>query len=482
MIKRWQDAREERSFVEAVRSDCVDDALDGFKLFCQYVFKFVYRKKFIWAEHHDEIARALIRVYVGLDKNLIINIPPRYSKTEMVCLFVAWAFGMNPLCEFMHLSYSDDLAKRNSAKIKEIIKSQFYHDIFGIEIDQKNDSKGEWRTEDGGIFYATATGGQLTGFGAGSSTETNKDGEFVFHGMILIDDPLKPDDAHTIRRDQANRRWDETIKSRRNSPDSTPTVCIMQRIHEGDFTSELLSDTDEHFRLLKMPALRSDGSALWPLKHNRQKLEAMKEKNVYTFSAQYQQDPSPAGGSVFKEEWWKYYIEIPAFIKVIITGDTAQKTKERNDFSVFQAWGEFEGCIYLIDQVRGKWESPDLKRIAVAFIRKIKAQHKLHSVHIEDKASGTGLIQSLPAETGAAIIGIPRNIDKATRSYDAAPYVQSGQVLLPKHGSFTQPFVMECSSFTPEMTHLHDDQVDPMMDAIDILLDKKPAEFWIETA
>lgn len=465
----WRDLRHDRAYIEATRDIC----LSSFRHFCELTFKHVYRKTFVWSAHHDDIARALMRVWAGFDKNLIVNIPPRYSKTEMVCLFVAWAYTHNQRCEFLHLSYSSELAIRNSDKIRQIVKSQFYQDAFGVEIDKDNDKKSEWRTADGGIFMATATGGQVTGFGAGATVEHDSNGEFIFSGCILIDDPLKPADAHTVRREQINDHWDETIKSRRNSPETTPTICIMQRVHEGDFTAHLQSDSDEDFVTLKMKALRDDGTALWPLKHSSSKLESMRDVNVYVFSAQYQQEPTPAGGSLFKADWWRYYIELPQFERVIITADTAQKVKEHNDYSVFQAWGKFEGRIYLIDQIRGKWEAPDLKRVAVAFIRRIRAAYPcMYAAYIEDKASGTGLIQSLPQETSVPIIAIQRNKDKVTRAFDSAPHVQAGQVMIPEAASFKDVFIAECSSFSPEMTHLHDDQVDPMMDAVDILIDK----------
>lgn len=475
----WRDFRDDQAYVEAMRDLCLND----FKIFCIYVFKFVYRKTFIWSEHHDEISKALMRVWLGMDQNLIINIPPRYSKTEMVCLFVAWTYSHNENCEYLHLSYSSDLAVRNSDKIRQIIKSAFYQDLFAVPIDRDNDKKSEWRTTDGGIFYATAAGGQITGFGAGSTDELDEDGEFRFSGCVLIDDPLKPKDAHTLHRERTNDNWDETIKSRRNG-DTTPVICIMQRIHEGDFTAHLQADSSETFKILKMKALREDGTALWPKKHDADKLAQMRDNNVYVFSSQYQQEPTPSGGSIFKADWWKYCIELPAeFDEVIITADTAQKTAERHDYSVFQAWGKItdkQGSrIYLIDQIRGKWEAPDLERVASVFISRVKHVYpELNTVYIEDKASGTGLIQSIKGKAGVIIEPVQREKDKTTRAFDAAPHVQAGEVWLQETSSFVGVFVAECSSFSAEMAHLHDDQVDPMMDAVDILLDKNEITMW----
>jgi predicted phage terminase large subunit-like protein len=464
----WVKIRQDAAYCHVLREWC----LSSFMIFCQMSFRYVYRKRFVWSDHHTTMYRELLEVYLGLNQNLVINIAPRYGKTEFMCLFVAWTFLHNPLCEWLHLSYSDALACRNSDKIKDIVKSQWYSDLFGglVSIDPKKDSKTEWHLKQGGVFYAVSSGGQVTGFGAGSSEEVDEFGKYTFSGGIWIDDPLKPDDAHTIRRDQINERWTEVIKSRRNSPKTTPTICIMQRIHEGDFTAELLSDTSEKFRLLKMKTLKDDNTALWPLKHSVKQLKEMQAQNNYVFSSQYQQEPTPVGGSIFKAEWWKEYTDRPAFEAVIVTADTAQKTGQHNDYSVFQAWGLHASAIYLINQLRGKWESPDLIKQATAFLNDTGDTYRIRAMYIEDKVSGTGLIQTLPSLTNVPVIALQRNKDKVTRSFDAAPYVQQGRVWLPKGSGITGIFKAEATSFSPEMTHLHDDQIDAFMDAAEILL------------
>jgi predicted phage terminase large subunit-like protein len=450
-----------------------DICLGSFKAFCILAFQHTYQKRFIWADHHNEILKALMRVWAGLDQNLIINIPPRYSKTEMMCLFAAWAYAHNPRCEFLHLSYSAKLATKNSDKVRTLMRSRWYQDCFGVELNSDIDSKGEWATKEGGIFKADSSGGQVTGFGAGATDEFDEDGNFVFSGCLLIDDPLKPSDAHTVEREKVNENWEETLKSRRNSPATTPTICIMQRLHEGDFTAELLADVAQGFKQLVMKALRDDGTALWPLKHSADALAQMRDKNIYVFSGQYQQQPTPKGGTIFRAEWWQMCYELPEFESVIITADTALKAKEHNDYSVFQTWGKAKGKAYFIEQIRGKWESPDLLRVATAYIARTKERYsQLHTVNIEDKASGTGLIQSLARNGLCTVNAIQRNVDKVTRAYDAAPHVQSGEVVLLEGAPHNGIFIAECTSFNAELTHLHDDQVDPMMDAIDILLDK----------
>lgn len=175
-----------------------------------------------------------------------------------------------------------------------------------------------------------------------------------------------------------------------------------------------------------------------------------------------------AQGGIFKDEWWKYYTALPDLTHRTIYADTAQKTKEQNDYSVFQCWGKSkDGKAVLIDMVRGKWESPELRVHARAFWEKHKAitgksVGRVRAFKVEDKASGTDLIQSLKRE-GIPIVGIPRSIDKITRALDAAPMAESGNVLLPKDAPWLSDFLAEASAFP---NGKNDDMVDPMMDAV----------------
>ena len=191
------------------------------------------------------------------------------------------------------------------------------------------------------------------------------------------------------------------------------------------------------------------------------------------------QSPSPLGGGIFKDEWWKFYSVAPNVEYKIITADTAQKTKERNDYSAFQCWGVLDNNIYLLDQIRGKWEAPDLKIQFKAFWAKhfgsgTETRGQLRSAYIEDKVSGTGLIQDIKKNDGIPVIAVQRNTDKVTRAMDMAPYIASGYVYLPENTHWLSEYLSEFARFTPLMTHEFDDQIDPTLDAINILL--RPAE------
>lgn len=451
--------------------------------FTCWFFKIMTGKKFIVAPHHVAIAEALTKVVTGEVTRLIINIPPRYGKTELaVRMFIAWIMANNNAAKSIHISYSDDLALDNSAAIRDIVKSDEFQRMFPLNLRTDSDSKKKWYSDEGGGLYSVASGGAITGFGAGaiervySGNGSPADG---FPGLIVIDDPLKPDDAFSATMmESVNRRYNNTIASRTNSKE-TPIVVIMQRLHEDDLSGFLLDGgSGEEWEHLCLPAVTDDGKSLWPEKLDMERLEQMRKADPYTFAGQYMQRPSPLGGGVFKDDWWQYYKVPPKVLWRCIYADTGQKTKEANDFTVLQCWGKTESGVILLDQMRGKWEAPELLKGAREFWNKhkaIKGLGTLRSMNVEDKASGTGLIQQLKRKknddgtpiTPIPVIAIQRAIDKYTRACDAAPWIESGYVSIPEDAPWISDYKHEFSAFP---NGKNDDQIDPTMDAIEDLL------------
>lgn len=432
--------------------------------FSKYMFK--ARKGFDFVEnwHHAKICEALERCFIGQHKRLIINIPPRYSKTELAVVnFMAWCIGNYPDCEFIHASYSKRLAANNTYNARAIAMSEEYQAVFG-DIGMMHDAKAkdEWRTATGGCIYATGSEGTITGYGAGKLRAG-------FGGAIIIDDPHKASEANsdTMRRNVID--WFQTtMESRLNSPD-TPIIVIMQRLHEEDLAGWLSEGGNgEEWKVVSIPVLNEQDEALWPFKHSREKLSEMEASNPYVFAGQYLQRPAPKGGGLFKDSWWKFYDATfvhPEYEYRIIYADTALKTGQQNDYSVFQCWGFQDGHAYLLDQLRGKWEAPELIREARDFYQKhISPINRgfLRGMKIEDKASGTGLIQTLRKE-GVAVIPIQRSIDKVTRAMDVLPQIEAGLVYIPEHKPWSKEYLAEFSMFP---NGKHDDQVDPTLDAI----------------
>lgn len=445
--------------------------------FTKTLFKARKGQEFVENWHHVKICQALERVVIGKTKRLIINIPPRYSKTEIAVInFMAWCMGNFPDSEFIHASYSSRLAANNSYQTRAVVQSEAFAEIFPhVHLMTDSKAKDEWRTTDGGCVYATGAEGTITGYGAGKLRD-------YFGGAIIIDDPHKAGEASSDTMRQNVLDWFQTtIESRCNSPD-TPIIVIMQRLHEEDLTGWLLNGGNgEKWEHLRIPVLDANDNPLWPFKHDRETLARMEASNRYVFTGQYMQRPSPLGGGIIKGAWFGRYSIAPKLKQRKIYADTAQKTAERNDYSVFECWGQGEdGRIYLLDMIRGKWEAPELKRRAIDFWNKHAADKSspLRQMVIEDKASGTGLIQEIKNGARIPVRAQGRSIDKLTRVMDAVPYIESGYVMLPEDAPFVSDFIAECEGFTADDSHLHDDQVDPMCDAVQDMLATKPRGFF----
>lgn len=440
--------------------------------------------EFIEGPHHPVMGNALDKALRGEITRLIITVPPGYTKTEMAVVnFMAKGFQINPASRFIHATFSDDLARENSDKVRGLIGLEGFQSVQTVGIRADSNAKDRWKTTAGGGLLAKAAGGPITGFRAGYMDKTK------FTGALVIDDPLKPDDAFSpTKRKTVNQRATNTFRSRL-AHDGVPIIVIMQRLHGDDFVGHLLSGgSGEKWHHLNLSVVVNgddeyppewaygipidhglpDGP-LWAEKHSAQEIEILKA-DTYTFASQYMQRPVSVEGALFDMAGFKWYTELPPINHYRMFADTAQKTGERNDYSVIQLWGKAEGDgngIYLVDQVRGKWESPELESTALAFWAKHRDKN-VRGLRVEDKVSGTGLIQSLKRK-GVPVTGIKREKDKYTRGLDAAPWVSTGMVHLPKNADYANALRLELQIFDGLGTG-NDDQVDPMMDAINEIL------------
>ena len=415
--------------------------------------------------HQAKICAALERVVIGKSKRLIINVPPRSGKTELAVInFIAWCMGNFPESEFIHASYSKRLAAANAYAVRAIMQHERYLEIFShTKLAGDSKAKDEFRTAQGGIVYATGAEGTITGYGAGGMTER-------FKGAIVIDDPHKAGEANSQTMRQNVLDWFSTTMESRKNSQNTPIIVIMQRLHEMDLAGWLLAGGNgEQWDHINIPALDGEGRSFWPDQFPTETLERIKESSRYVFAGQYMQTPSPIGGGIFRDEWLRFWRELPDMEYRMIYADTAMKTGEENDYSVFQHWGKGkDGRIYMLDMIRGKWEAPQLLAHARAFWDKCQSQAggNLRQMKVEDKASGTGLIQQL-RQGGIPVQGIQRSKDKITRGYDAAPMVEAGNVWLPERHPCLSDLLHEVSMFP---AGAHDDCVDPLMDAVQDML------------
>lgn len=432
-----------------------------------------HKREFRVNHHHVTLCDALEQVYYGKIVNLVINVAPRYSKTEIcVKAFIEWCIlKTNGVAKFIHLTYAQSLALDSSSEIREDIKSDWYQQFWKIGIKRDSDAKEKWYTEAGGGVYATGTMGTITGFGAGAFEEVG------FHGAIIVDDPLKPDEAHSDDvRAKANERLNSTILSRKNHPSKTPFILIMQRLHEKDMSGFVLgggTDLDNVVHIC-MPAIMEDGSPLWAEKHNLTQLEAIKKASVRIFTGQYMQAPAPAEGNVLKRNHFKTYKILPARVdKFIFSIDCAFKDKKDSDFVVFQMWAKVGGEFYLVDQVRDRMSFTATKTALIAFCNKHpKVIRKL----IEDKANGTAIIDSLK-EKISGIIPINPTESKQARVEAVSDLFEAGNVYFPEDAPWLNDLIEECVIFP---NGDHDDQVDALSQALTDLFGKRTGNFTDE--
>lgn len=421
--------------------------------FSRYMFKARKNYKWIQSWHQQKVCDALMRVYRGECKRLIINIPPRYSKTELAVVnFIAWCLGLAPDCEFIHASYSSRLATSNSANVRSLLQHEAYTELFPeTQISQDAHAKDHWKTTSGGVMYATGAGGTITGFGAGKM----RDG---FGGAIIVDDPHKADEAASDTMRQNVIDWyQNTLDSRVNNP-NTPIIVIMQRLHEGDLAGWLeAGGSGEKWEVLRIPVRNEALEPLWPWKHSAEKLAQMEATNRYVFAGQYMQLPAPLGGGIYQDSWWRYYRPeaLPRVKRIIQSWDTAFKAKESNDFNVCFTIAETDIGFFVIDRFKKKMEFPELKRTA----KSIALQHKPNVVLVEDKASGQSLIQELKIDTLLPIVAVQKNTDKISCANAVTPLIESGRVFLPENAEWLPDFLMTMGRF-PNDTH--DDDADAL--------------------
>lgn len=286
---------------DVLRSWILSDSLH----FARYFFKLMNGgKRFVVGKHHRMICDKLNDVLTGKTRRLIINIAPRYSKSELVSRnFIAMGLAINPAAKFIHLSYSGDLALGNSVAVKDIVKSDEYQRLFGVEIAVGTDTKSQWNTTKGGGLYATSSLGQVTGFGAGAIE--NEGDDWQFGGAIVIDDPIKPADALSDNnREAVNLHFETTIRNRVNSR-NTPIIIIMQRLHEHDLCGYLMELEPDEWEVLSVPCISyneyGEEEALWPFKHTIEELHKIESANQFVFDTQYMQNPKPLEGLMYSK-------------------------------------------------------------------------------------------------------------------------------------------------------------------------------------
>lgn len=443
------------------------------------------REKRIVMPFHAEMFGVIDQWFLGDlpggKRNLAICIPPRHTKTTLARDIVELGIGLFPDSEWIYTSYATQLAVDQTVKIRSVVDSPWFREMFAkFHTLQPTEGRQDYfRTAQGGSVYGVGAGGSITGFGAGKKRG-------CFSGAIIIDDPLKADDARSEKERQNVREWFTGVLSSRKNHDDTPMLLIAQRLHPDDLVGHIKKNLADQWHFLEIAAVPSGATkTIWPETFSYESAMRLKEIDPFAFYSQYQQEPIIPGGNLIKSEWWRYYTDANAADRAcdvkIITADTAYGKDDANDYSVFQCWG-FEGDkrMYLLDQIRGKWGFEELVPAAVAFWKKHSNHDPMyfvkpvHRMYIENKASGQSLIQQYQMFRENDINAFPWDAldygpkDKVGRVKESILPIFNGQVILPDapEATWVDDFIAECSAFSEDMSQSHDDQVDAMTMAI----------------
>jgi len=387
-------------------------------------------------------------------ERLIVNLPPRFGKSEFLSFWLPiWFLENYPEKRVIIASHSADLATNFGRKIRNEFES---NEFLTTKLRQDSTAANRFDTHKGGGLIAAGVGGPITGRGA---------------DVFLIDDPYKNlQQAQSITYRTHLEEWYETVAKTRLEPGGS-MILLMTRWHELDLATYLQKKSV--FKTIKLPAIaehgdligRQIGESLCPERYPVDILNQIRteETGSYSWNSLYQQNPIPVEGGLFKRAWWKFYKEAPTFHRIIQSWDCAQKVGITNDYTVCQTWGEAGNGFYLIDLWRQKVEAPQLEQAAQSQFFKFNP----NIVLIEDKSSGSSLIQMLRQKTRLPVIAYdPKARDKEVRASATTPTVESGKCFLPSDGIFVEDFITELERFPYGD---HDDQVDSFTQMIDFM-------------
>jgi len=412
---------------------------------------------FIQGEHHKKIADQFNRLAEGKINRLIINMPPRHTKSEFASfLLPAWMIGRNPKLKIIQTTHTTELAVRFGRKAKHLIDSPDYKRFFKTTLREDSQAAGRWETDQGGEYFAAGVGSAITGRGA---------------DLLIIDDPHSEQDAMNPEALERAYEWYTSGPRQRLQPGGK-IVVVMTRWSLKDLTGSLIGAQkgikSDQWEVIEFPAILPDEKPVWPEYWKLSELESVKASlSLQKWNAQWMQNPTSEEGSIIKREWWQKWDKdyIPELYHVIQSYDTAFLKKETADYSAITTWGVFYPNpdsgpnLILLDAIKERLEFPELRR------RALEQYHywKPESVVIESKASGLPLTYEL-RKMGIPVINFTpsKGNDKHSRINAVAPLFESGQIWAPE-AAFAEEVIEECAAFP---FGDHDDLVDSMTQAL----------------
>ena len=411
---------------------------------------------FVEGSHHRHIAKKFNELATGEINRLIINMPPRHTKSEFASyLLPAWMVVRDPKLKIIQATHTAELAIRFGRKAKNLIDSEDYRKIFDTTLSEDSQAAGRWETSQGGEYFAAGVGGAITGRGA---------------DLLIIDDPHSEQDAMSLNAFDNAYEWYTSGPRQRLQPGGQ-IVLVMTRWSKKDLTGILLKNQKEvkgdQWEVVEFPAI-IDEQPVWPEYWKLDELEKVKVTlPVAKWNAQWMQKPTSEEGAIIKREWWQIWEkdELPYVDYVIQSYDTAFLKKETADFSAITTWGVFypdsdsKPNLILMDSIKERYEFPELRRVALDQYNYWKPD----MVIIEQKASGTPLTHELRQMDIPVMTFTPsRGNDKHVRVNTCAPLFEAGLIWAPDM-KFAEEVVEECAAF-PHGDH--DDLVDSMTMAV----------------
>jgi predicted phage terminase large subunit-like protein len=447
----------QKEFIEAAtlasQKRSIEKSQNDFMSFVKRVWP-----EFIEGKHHQRIAEKFNELAEGKIKRLIINMPPRHTKSEFASfLLPAWMIGRRPKLKIIQSTHTTELAVRFGRKAKTLMDMPEYKEIFPTRLREDSQAAGKWETEQGGEYYAAGVGSAITGRGA---------------DLLIIDDPHSEQDALNIDALERAYEWYTSGPRQRLQPGGA-IVLVMTRWNVKDLTGALLKDTgnvkSDKWEVIEFPAILPSGKPVWPEYWKLEELEGVKASlSLQKWNAQWMQNPTSEEGALIKREWWRKWEKdfIPPLEHVIQSYDTAFMKKETADYSAITTWGVFHNNedsgpqLILLDAVKDRFEFPELRRIAYQQYQYWQPE----TVLIEAKASGLPLTYEL-RKMGIPVINYTpsKGNDKHTRVNSVAPLFESGQIWAPVDKEFAQEVIEECAAFPYGD---HDDLVDSMTQAV----------------
>jgi len=409
---------------------------DDFLSFVKHVWP-----EFIEGKHHKEIADKFNKLATGEIKRLIINMPPRHTKSEFASyLLPSWMVGRKPDLKIIQTTHTTELAIRFGRKAKTLIDSPEYQQIFKTRLREDSQAAGKWETEQGGEYYAAGVGSAITGRGA---------------DLLIIDDPHSEQDALNVRALERAYEWYTSGPRQRLQPGGA-IVVVMTRWNMKDLTGMLLKNQKElksdKWEVIEFPAIMPSGKPVWPQYWKLDELESVKASlSVGKWNAQWMQNPTAEEGSLIKREWWQVWDKgyIPPLQHIIQSYDTAFLKKETSDYSAITTWGVFyptqdsPANLILLDAFKERLEFPELRKEALEQYRYWNPE----TVIVEAKASGMPLTYEL-RKMGIPVINYTpsKGQDKHARVNAVAPLFESGVIWAPDE-KFAEEVIEECASF-----------------------------------